>query len=189
MITTEQMVVGDKMIVPYAQVNGSWTIPDSGLEAFYRELQAQKVMPKLFRQARVDDECQFVALLKSPANLATFAFIDSVPVGFAWLNDVRDNHAWAHFGFLKSAWGEDALEFGRMILNYWFQFPSGSGGYLFDLICGHTPTDNRSAIAFIAKLGFIIVGEIPLLYRAAEGRTGAIFSYLTRETFYGLESI
>lgn len=99
--------------------------------------------------------------------------------GFAWFNEVSDNHCTGHFCFFKETWGKSAFRLAEAVLRYWFAMPNSVGAPLFDVIIGRTPSENRLAVRFIRKLGFVVVGEIP---KIANGEPLTV-SYLERERY------
>lgn len=116
--------------------------------------------------------------MKEPANVPVFFFLGTDPIGVAWLNHHSGTKAFAHFLFLRKAWGEHTLKAGRVGLEYWFSFKVGDEP-LFDVILGLIPSDNRRAIGFVRRLGFSVLGEIPKMFRFGDTLSGTVV-YLAR---------
>lgn len=81
-------------------------------------------------------------------------------MGMATLGQMLDTkltkRAIAGFLFFKDYWNHrDADEAGGKILDHWFDVVG------LDTIGGLTPKHNRPALAYIHRLGFVSVGEIP----------------------------
>ena len=72
------------------------------------------------------------------------------------------------------------MEVGKAMLDYWFKFP-GPDGPLFDVIIGMIPKFNEKAQAFIERLGFQRVGEIPKIARRGKDRVPSVVSYYLRK--------
>lgn len=61
-----------------------------------------------------------------------------------------------NFLFFREYWDRhDTQQLGQAVLDHWF----GTMG--FDVIAGVTPRTNRAAIAFIKRLGFQLIGDVP----------------------------
>jgi hypothetical protein len=81
-----------------------------------------------------------------------------------------------NFLFFKEYWHRhDSLEIGHAVMAHWF-FNMG-----FDVIAGITPRANRAAIAFIKRLGFQVVGDIPD-FTTYDGKVSAsATSFMTKD--------
>ncbi len=87
------------------------------------------------------------------------------PIGIAWLNGLGKNYAFAHFFFLKEAWGRESFEAGQIIQRYWFSLGDEQ---LFKVLIGNIPSVNKPAIDFVKKLGWTVLGEIPYMARGGK---------------------
>lgn len=136
----------------------------------------------VFYDGPIQDEDSFLAMLQSPSNAPVFAFRGDQIIGFAWLNGFSGSHAFGHFCFLKQAWGDAALEAGRMILEYWLSFPKEDGSPLLQVLIGSVPVTNTLAIAFVHNLGFKRAGSIPkMLHNIHTGEdVSAVILYYVR---------
>lgn len=80
------------------------------------------------------------------------------------------------FLFFKEYWNRhDSMDLGWAVLNNWF------GVLNADTIAGLTPIDNRAAILFIRRLGFVEAGRIPDFTTYGGGPCAAVSSYMTRD--------
>ncbi len=103
-------------------------------------------------------------------------------VGFAWLNNLAGNTAYAHFAFAREGWGHHADELGHEVIKYWLSWP-GEDGPLIEFIIGIIPGFNRFAQKFVERLGFTRSGSVPGMIRTPhrdEDRTSAEIYYLSR---------
>lgn len=164
-------------LVPYVEVDGSRTIPDSLLSGFFEEMERDELTDIVFYTNELDSS-QFVKMMKNPANLPVFIWDDGLK-GVAWINNLADNHAMGHFCFLKSGWGKFAEQAGEEVLKYWFAI-DGSNGPLFDLIFGFIPEFNQRAVNFSQRIGFTKLGVIPKLANVRGERSGMVILYRTR---------
>lgn len=60
----------------------------------------------------------------------------------------------------REAWGLNTIEIGFKILDYFYDMEH-NGEKLFKVLIGNTPPSNKAALAYIKKLGFDVIGEIP----------------------------
>lgn len=169
------------ILVPFVEIDGIRTLSDSHLKQAYAKTVSDGTHTAVFSDGKVRSPDDFVSLMKDSRNLPVFIFDDSRMLGYAWINSICDNHAFAHFNFFKETWGAESKEMGKMLLEYWFSFP-GTNGSLLDVIIGMIPKFNSRAINFTRKIGFERVGEIPnmLLNAYAGKREPAVILYKVR---------
>ena len=151
------------MILPYSKVGGEWSIPDPIMVGLWDKAIKQGVDRKTFRGQSIVDSGQFLALMQTQGILPLLCVDDFNPVCVAWLNSIGEKHGFCHFFFFKEFWGK-AEQYGNEILDYWFQ--------LVETIVGILTPDNRLAIQYAAKVGFVRLGEIPHV---------GVFFYKTRD--------
>ena len=168
-------------LIPYVEIDGARTVSDSVVKEAFRKTVQDKTHTTVFYDGKIKTEDEFLDLMKDPKNLPVFVLVDDKLSGYAWINSIADNHAFAHFNFFKETWGKCAEDIGKSLLDYWFSFP-GSNGPMFDVLIGMIPKFNTKANRFIERLGFVRVGEIPMMLRNAYAgeRTAAVLSYKTR---------
>ena len=167
-------------LVPYVELNGQRTLTDSFIKAFWDAICKDKSEDSLFASKEVTTSEQFISYLKQPANLPVFCFYEGQASGVCWLNNIRKNAAMIHFCFLSNVWGKKALECAEKILAHWFSFPDNKGGYLFDVLIGNTPANNKLASRFAENVGFTILGTVPKVEAH-----GIVVSYIERDKFNG----
>lgn len=120
-----------------------------------RRCQSEGTFKRVFCEGEIETPEQFLELLKLPSNAPVFIFCGTKPIGFAWLNGFAGNIAFAHFCFLFEAWGKNADEAGRMVVDYWMTFAG------LQVIIGTTPETNGPAANFAERIGFVRLGSIP----------------------------
>jgi len=145
-------------LVPYAEYNGARSVSDDTVAGLFCELDDDGVIEAVFNES-IRTEQDFILLMKSPDNLPVFVVLDGELVAAAWLNSITRNHASVHFIAVKRCRGR-SVEMGLRVVDYWFAFP-GDNGPLLDVLIGNTPANNRLAVQYIKRLGFIEIGEIP----------------------------
>jgi len=166
-------VTNEISIIPYAEVNGAWSLNDTTLEDCWRRMVDEGTARLVFWDGTVRDAAGFIAAMKRPSNLVVFGHDGEQLLGFAWLNGIARNHAHAHFCFFRASWGRASLRLGQAIVGYWESFDDADGGALFDVLVGETPDNLTKALKFIKRLGFERLGTIPLIARG----NGMIISY------------
>lgn len=130
--------------------------------------------------------CQFGAILASPLDRVQLVVGHDAQgtavehAGMLILAHILRNdivkRAVGNFLFFKEYWHRhDSLELGRAVLDHWF------GVMDFDVIAGVTPRLNRAAVAFIKRLGFQIMGDVPNFTMYEGKRCASASSYMTRE--------
>ncbi len=165
-------------LYPYSLVNGVWSIPDDELWIIYDGLVNDGVIKEMFYDEPDPTFEGFMSIMKSPANLPIFAFIDNKPAGVAWLNGLAATWAVMHFGINKIAWGKESIKIAQYFISYWFSLKK-DGEPIFKTLVGVTPNDHKKAIKFIERLGLTIATAIPGVCPGSNDEIGVI-SYIER---------
>lgn len=175
--------MSDFVLIPYIQIDGSWTIPDELMKGLYRLMVQEGTAEKVFYSGSVLNEDHFLSACKSPGQ-HTLVILqqDGSPGGIVWLNGFMGASAQIHFCMFKAIWGTRTVEAGKKAVNYFFGLTKPDGEPLFKVLLGLTPAEYRVAIRFIKEVGVTVLGTIPhFLYHYFEKRTmGAVVSYLER---------
>lgn len=143
------------MIYPYSKVNGVWSIPDSHLELAFYKMVRDKTLKIVFWDGKVKTKNEFIMYMQTDGNFPLFIYDKSELIGFAWLNSIGQNFAFAHFCMFYENWGKDKSKIIDDVFGYWRSFD------LFDVILGIIPATNKKAISFLSKAGFVKLGAIP----------------------------
>jgi len=157
-------------LIPYVELNGSWTVTDDVIKTVYLKMKAQNLDRIVFSDSSVKDELNFLSRMKNRENLPIIIIDENNIIGFAWLNGLVKRRAFGHYFFFKEVWGKKTFEGAKLVIDYWLSLKT-KNDYLFDFLIGNTPQENKLAIRFAQKLGFKIVGYVP---------TFGIISYLSR---------
>lgn len=163
-------------LVPYVEIDGARTLPDSFLEDIFDRMVAEGLLSMVFAGVGVRTSEDFVQLMRHPSNLPVFILSGSTCIGFAWLNGIGATFAYGHFcTFENDVATPDQM--GAMVLEYWWESFSA-----IEVLLGTIPSFNGRAIAFVERLGFQRVGEIPRLYikPATKEHWSAVVLYLLR---------
>jgi hypothetical protein len=147
-------------LVPYANVNGHWTVPDEVIHEIFHKLVSDGLLKTVFYDGRMTSPDGMVSMLKDPLNIPVVVLVDGIISGLWWINGVKSNYALSHFFCFRETWGVCTKEIGEAVLNYWFSFP-GDDGPLFDVLIGMVPGFNEKAIQYAEEVGFNRVGTIP----------------------------
>lgn len=166
-------------LVPYAEVNGIWTVPDDMVLELARQAKTEGTFDGVFLEGRIDGPQAFLMAMKQPAVVPVFFFVGQEPIGVACLTGCEGRRAFGHFLFLSNAWGKHTQQAGKLCLDYWFSFKVGNQS-LFDVILGIIPTRNQRAIEFVQKIGMSVLGSVPKMVRGRGGPEAATIVYMTR---------
>lgn len=168
-------------LVPYVEINGSRSIPDSVMVSIWRRMSEAGINKMVFFSNAVSTEEQWLVMVKRPSNVLHVIFDDDLPVWVSWLNEFGYNFASGHFFALPEAWGEKTDRLAEMTLRHWFGFSRGDKP-LIDVIIGKIPAHNKIACNFIERIGFTKLGVIPSI-AFGEGdhqKVGCVLFYLHR---------
>lgn len=157
----------DITLVPYAYVDGRWSLPDSTLLKVGALAQEQGVLETVFTDGSVRTGSDFLASMQSPLNIPVLAFHGMDPCGVAWLNGCGKYYAFGHFLFLRGQRGEIARKAGTGILEYWFSFKLGDRA-MFDVILGLVPSVNERAVRYAEDIGLRRLCTVPRMLRGQE---------------------
>ena len=170
-------------IIPYIEIDGTWTFTDTEIKSYFYYMQQEKTAKKVFHGGAVKDSSQFLTYLKSPAN-HTIIIINEErqPIMLAWLNGVEDKRAWFSFNVFKNFWGKKSIEAICLARDYWMNMQDNRGQFIFNVLMGVTPSNNRLALRMMKLCGATSLEEIPdFMTNFWTGeRVGGIFSYFGR---------
>src|SRR6185436_4992836 len=177
-----QQSLSEIEILPYANVNGKWSLPDSFIHSFFAKMERDGEIPRVFYDGTVTKSDEFLTLLQNPNNLPVFVLVNGTVLGLAWLNAINGNHASCHFLSLREAWGKESVRMGKKVLDYWFSFKRENGKLSFDVLLGVTPSNYKTVLRFIKEIGCTLCGETPkVLHNGYEDKyMNAVFSYIER---------
>lgn len=167
-------------LIPYVEINGARTLPDTFLEDVFDEMVVQGLVSSVFAGTNIRTSEDFRGMMRHPSNIPVFVVDGAQCIGFAWLNGVGETYAYGHFCTFPTN-VISAVEMGDMVMHYWWSL-EGQHGPLLEVIMGTIPAFNQKAIAFIQKIGFVKACEIPSLFinRSTKERWPAAVLYCLR---------
>lgn len=167
-------------LIPYVEINGARTLPDTFLEDVFDEMIVHGLVSSVFAGTNIRTSEDFLGMMRHPSNIPVFVLDGMQCIGFAWLNGVGATHAYGHFCTFPNE-AMSATDMGEMVMGYWWSL-SGPDGYMLEVIMGTIPSFNEKAVAFIQKLGFVKACEIPNLFinKMTKERWPAVVLYCTR---------
>jgi len=175
------------VIIPYVEVNGSYSLTDGVLREIWQKIVEQGLMQVVFYRGQITSEDDFIKLAKASHNVIHFIFTkDEGQIALvAWLNDIHETFATAHFLIFQEMWGKQSRNLGKLSLQYWFDFKKNDGSPLLDVIIGKTPHTYEIVINYLKKLGMTVLGVVPYvdydIYK--DEKIGHAISFITREDF------
>jgi len=173
-----------------------WSVSDEYLEGLWDRLVDEGQHEVIFMEQEIVSAEEFGGYMKASHNFPVIGLLVSgddnggsvtpfhEPAFIAWMNTVGKNNALCHFLLFSTKTKYNKVQAGKDVLDYWFSFMRLDGLPLFEVLLGKTPSRLVSAIKFIKRLGFTVIGEIPKIYAGG----GATISFLEREAFYGRKS-
>jgi hypothetical protein len=167
-------------LIPYVELNGARTLPDTFLEDVFDEMVVEGLVSAVFAGTNISSSKDFIGMMRHPTNIPVFVVAGTRCIGFAWLNGIALNHAYGHFCTFPNG-VMTAIEMGEMVMGYWWSL-GGPDSYALEVILGTIPAFNSRAVRFIQKLGFVKVGEIPKVFLnpMTNERWPAVVLYCTR---------
>ena len=171
------------MIVPYVESNGVRSISDEKMIGVFNRVKELGLLESLFYSGEVDTPEKFLMLVKAKQNVVNVVVEDDIIVFISWINNFGLNYASAHFCAFPEVWGNGSVKIMKDVVAYWFDFKK-DGEHILDVIIGKIPTVNRRTISYAKKVGFTILGDIPLLAHGPDKdkKVGDTIAYITRET-------
>jgi len=147
-------------IIPYVQIDGAWSLPDSVMSDLWARMTVERTVQKVFCTGSIKSQPEFMHLVKSPSNCVVTQWYGDEPVFLGWLNNFTKKSAMAHFCVFKGGWGwsEEIL---KSAFKYWFSFKNYDGDPLLDTLIGMIGADNRLAVKLSKKVGSVDMGVIP----------------------------
>jgi len=155
------LMAGSIELVQYCEVDGIRSFPDSLLKSIFVKMENEGLVSKAFPEGDVQTAEDFLYCMKSNANRLFLIFRDNKEIlGIVWLNGFRARSAYMHHCLFKKVWGKDSPEIGKDVLNKLLSLKDAQG-YIFDVLIGMTPANNKLAVKWLEKIGLTILGEIP----------------------------
>lgn len=134
---------------------------------------------RVFYEGHINSPEDFLETMKRPANVPVFVFRGLEPIGFGWLNGAISKRAFAHFCVLKTAWGKDSVQAGKLVVSYWMSFEN-EGEPVIDVLIGVIPQPNTRAIDYAQRVGFTHLGMIPGMAVYEGDRVASAILYFSR---------
>jgi len=147
------------MIIPFAFVDGNWTLSDSVLSGLWKKMETQRLHERTFKDGDVKTEDDFLKMMKSTHNIPVLCVDDEYsPAMIGWINGTGKKFGFGHFFVFREFWGR-SVEFGNQVLDYWFSL--GGEDPVFETLVGLLRPENQVAVHYSERLGFRRLGEIP----------------------------
>lgn len=172
--------------IPYYRSDGIPSFPDSCIKGLYARMVDEGTASRVFCSYADFAPEDFLEMFKKRQNFLWVISVDGEISGVFWLNNFDGRSARIHQCLFRNAWGrEKSIRIGRQILKHCIHLMDAAcERFLFDVITGVTPSNNRLAVRFAEACGMSIVGEIPnLIWLHSEQKSiPGVISYATRES-------
>lgn len=175
--------MSDIRIIPYIEVDGSWTFPDSFIAGMFDRLRNEGLLRWVFPVRGVTDRDGFVSYLKG-TRAAVLAFAGNEVQAAIWLDRFEGRSACVnYFTFKTAVLNRRTKTIGLMALKHFLGLRLDDGSYVFDCLRGVAPVNNPLGRRFLRTLGMKEVGIVEnRVFNAYAGKSvDAIESYMTRE--------
>ncbi|MFM8892005.1 MAG: hypothetical protein ACKOTB_10370 [Planctomycetia bacterium] len=165
-------------MLPIAPQGLAGPVGDDLLARVWRRLGDEQKVQQLFYGGGISSPETFLRFMRSP-DIAACLVLDEAsrePVLIAWLTNIGNRSAFAHYGVL----GRPRRAAGLSVLEYWRSFRDPSGEPVIDVLLGITPDTHRLALRVLTIMGFTSLGTVPRYCDTAyDGkRTGGVISFL-----------
>lgn len=169
-------------IMPYAKIEGKWTIPDDAMKWAWYQMLEQNRAYQTFYDASVRTAQGFIEFMQDSRNLPVFIFDEKFTQMYmvAWLNDITLRTAQSHFCCI----GKYHRGMAEAVTDYWSTFKHTDKRPLFLTIIGLTPATYTTALKLLKIAKYIIIGKIPnACFMADQGEfiPGIISYYCPKE--------
>jgi hypothetical protein len=171
-------------VIPYIEINGARTFSDGYIANLFRLMEKEGTAKKVFHAGSVKAPEHFIKWMKNDKINAVVVIEDdsNIPLAVAWITGMEDRRAWFNFNIFKAAWGKRSKEVATAARDHWLYMQDSRGEYLFNLLLGLTPENNRLALRMAKMCGAKPLPVIPNFetnFWTGE-RHGAVFSYIER---------
>jgi len=170
--------------MPYTAVDGIMTATDSSMVELFDRTVEEGLLNKVFYDGEILDAQSFLRFVKAPGNLFYVVFDGLEAVAYTWLSHLESRAARIHFCVFKRHHGLNAIDIGKFVLRKLVELKSSGGEYIFDVLIGLTPNNNKLALRFAQSCGFKICGVVPnAVFNSISGKSeDATVSWYTRST-------
>ena len=158
--------------------DGVGNIPDAVFHWFWNQMVEQELANIVFYGGHIKDSYQFTLFIKTQTVPTVFINKADKPIAMAWLSDAIEGRALGHFCILDDG-RQYKLEMGKEVLRYWIETLG------INTVIGIVPAFNRRAIKYVDDLGFVILGEIPMMVKHNGTPVGAFIGYFSVEDLEG----
>lgn len=159
------MIGNDLHLIPYVEVEGAWSLSDPAMRHVWDRMTKERKHIDVFHSGGIVDEKTFISFAKSRKYAVVMVWTIQDVVFMAWLSDIREHTAFAHFCTFRGVPREKKIEAARMVTDYWLGFQKTEGHPWFSVICGVIPACNELAVKFVEEVGWSVAGRIPKLIR------------------------
>jgi len=154
----------DIKLIQYCEIDGVHNFPDSWIKSLFNRMREERLLSKAFYEGDIQTSDEFLQAMKYGKNRLFIIYRDlsgdKEILGITWLNGFRKRSAYMHQCLFRNTWGKESPAIGKAVLDQLLHL-SDSRGYIFDVLIGLTPANNRLAIAWLQKVGLTSIGEIP----------------------------
>ncbi|OBQ52727.1 hypothetical protein [Halodesulfovibrio spirochaetisodalis] len=134
-------------------------LTEEELRTLWKTLCSEGKKEVIFYDGQIADSDDFIQFMQDDMNYVYVAYEGEKPLALVWVNNFLGKCGMIHFTMFYNSKGKEEL-IGSYLLNF-LLFSKSEGEFCFDALYGLTPRAYRHALAFIQKLGFRLVTEMP----------------------------
>jgi len=168
-------------LLPYIAIDGIPTFPDSEIVDLYKRMAADGTAATVFSDGEITSGEDFLNATKHRENRLYVAFMDGEKSGVAWLNRFEARFARMHWCLFSNQWGKNSVEIGKEVIHTIINMKDGEGNYLYDMMLGIVPSNNKMAVRYCEKCGGVIQGSLPYAALKDGKSISGVIVYYTRE--------
>lgn len=168
-------------LLPYCEIDGIRTLKDSDIKHLYQRIEEAGVADIVFCGSDIKDAEGFLAAMKYKDNHLYVVLVDEKPEMIVWLNRFEGKFARFHWCPFKDLRGDRLTQVGMAVRDKFFSMKDYSGEYLYDMLMGIIPIENKPAIGFLKKIGVKELGILPKAVLKDGKSTPGVLMYYARE--------
>jgi len=164
-------------------------LTEQELKTIWKTLCEEGKKEIVFYDGEITTEDDFIQFMQDDTNYVYVVYEGGKLLALVWLNNFLGRCGMIHFTMFYNSKGKEE-SIALFLLNF-LLFSKHEGEYCLDALYGLTPRVYRHALAFIKKLGFRLVVEMPssVFFQKKEKKSlkSAVFSIMKREYLNMLE--
>lgn len=158
----------------YGEIDGVRNFTDSFIMSIWDRIETEKKAEYVNRTSENWGREDFLRSVKSDKLHLWIIFYDKKLFAIVWVQNIKGKRAEMHFCTFNG-FPRNIVEYGREVQDFLMNF------YEFEVVYGFTPADNKLALKYLDKLGWVRLGVLPRgSYSCKAGNMDSILMYRSR---------